>query len=70
MNDIYALIDEHTEYLMTLTEEERLAYFRRALHSEPLDFSHESGETLYLVRAHFDNNAGESVQEKLRRLTL
>lgn len=67
-SEIYTLIDEITGYLATLTKEERIAWFRKTMYAEPLNFVKEIDGTLYAVRAFFKEEATENVYEKLDRI--
>ena len=46
-DDIYKVIDEIADYLATLTKEERIAWFKRNMYLEPLNFVKEIDGTLY-----------------------
>ena len=62
---LHKQLDELFALLETKTREERLEYFKRAFLT---DFLMEDGDTTYIVRAHFSDNATESLQEKAERL--
>ena len=68
--EIYTLLDEITDYLATLTKEERIAWFRQSMYLEPLNFVKEIDSTLYAVRVCFKDDAGENITEKVERIVL
>lgn len=67
-SEIYTLIDEITDYLTTLTKEERVSWFRQTMYAEPLNFVKEIDGTLYAVRAFFKEDAAENIYDKLGRI--
>ena len=69
-DDIYKVIDEITEQLATLTKEERIAWFRKNMYLEPLNFIKEIDGTLYAVRTFFKEDAAENITEKVERIIL
>lgn len=69
-DDIYKVIDEISEQLATLTKEERIAWFRKNMYLEPLNFIKEIDGTLYAVRTFFKENAAENITEKVERIIL
>lgn len=69
-DEIYTLLDEITDYLATLTKEERIAWFRQSMYLEPLNFVKEIDGTLYAVRAFFKENASENIKDKVERIIL
>ena len=69
-DDIYTLIDEITDYLAGLAKEERIAWFKRNMYLEPLNFVKEIDGTLYAVRTFFKEDAKENITEKVERIIL
>lgn len=69
-DDIYKVIDEITDHLATLTKEERIAWFRKNMYLEPLNFVKEIDGTLYAVRTFFKEDATENITEKVERIIL
>lgn len=69
-DDIYKVIDEITDHLATLTKEERIAWFRKNMYLEPLNFVKEIDGTLYVVRTFFKEDATENITEKVERIIL
>lgn len=69
-NEIYVQIDLITDYLTTLTEQERIAWFRRSAYVQPLNFIKEINGTTYAVRAFFEEGAKENIVEKVQRIIL
>ena len=69
-DDIYKVIDEITDHLATLTKEVRIAWFKRNMYLEPLNFVKEIDGTLYAVRTFFKEDAKENITEKVERIIL
>ena len=69
-NEIYTHIDSITDYLATMTKQERTAWFRRSAYVQPLNFLREIDGTTYAVRAFFSENARENITEKVQRIIL
>ena len=61
-NEIYTHIDSITDYLATMTKQERIAWFRRSTYAQPLNFIREIDGTTYAVRAFFRENITDKVQ--------
>lgn len=59
-------IQEITDLLAAMTKEQRLAWFKRTMYAEPLEFIREIDGTVYAVRSHFQPDAGEN--EKVGRV--
>lgn len=68
--EIYTLLDEITDYLATLTKEERIAWFQQSMYLEPLNFVKEIDGTLYAIRTFFKENASENIKGKVERIIL
>ena len=69
-DDIFKIIDDITEYLKTLTKEQRIAWFEKNMYIEPLSFTKEIDGTLYVVRTLFKEDAKENIAEKIQRIVL
>ena len=69
-NEIYTHIDRITDHLATMTKQERIAWFRRSAHVQPLNFIREIDGTTYAVRAFFSEDARENITEKVQRIIL
>ena len=69
-NEIYTHIDSITDYLATMTKQERIAWFRRSAYVQPLNFLWEIDGTTYAVRAFFSEDARENITEKVQRIIL
>ena len=69
-DDIFKIIDDITEYLKTLTKEQRIAWFKKNMYIEPLSFTKEIDGTLYVVRTLFKEDAKENIAEKIQRIVL
>lgn len=65
---IRALIDDITESLAAMTQEERLAWFGRSQYPRPINFQKEIDGTVYTVNAHFNSESKESIKEKAERI--
>ena len=68
--DIFDIIEEITNHLATLTKEERIAWFKKNMYIEPLNFTKEIDGTLYAVRTFFKEDANENIAEKVQRIVL
>lgn len=68
--DIFDIIEEITNHLATLTKEERIAWFKKNMYIEPLNFVKEIDGTLYAVRTFFKEDANENIAEKVQRIVL
>lgn len=69
-NEIYTHIDSITDYLATMTKQERIAWFRRSAYVQPLNFIKEIDGTVYAVRAFFKEDARENITDKVQRIVL
>ena len=69
-NEIYTHIDSITDHLATMTEQERIAWFRRNAYVQPLNFLREIDGTTYAVRTFFSEDARENITEKVQRIIL
>ena len=68
--DIFDIIEEITNHLATLTKEERIAWFKKNMYIEQLNFVKEIDGTLYAVRTFFKEDANENIAEKVQRIVL
>ncbi|MDD3417289.1 MAG: transposon-encoded TnpW family protein [Lachnospiraceae bacterium] len=68
--DIREVIQDITDMLATMTQEERLTWFCQAQYPHPVNFQKEIDGTVYTANAHFNATASESVQEKTERILL
>ena len=69
-DQIYEILDDITDYLLTLTREQRPEWFRKTQYPHPIHFEMEMGDTVYTVSAHFSDAARESLKEKAERIVL
>lgn len=69
-NEIYTHIDSITDYLATMTKQERIAWFRRSAYVQPLNFLWEIDGTTYAVRVFFSEDARENITDKVQRIIL
>jgi hypothetical protein len=68
--EIFDIIEEITNHLATLTKEERIAWFKKNMYIEQLNFVKEIDGTLYAVRTFFKEDANENIAEKVQRIVL
>ena len=68
--DIFDIIEEITNHLAKLTKEERIAWFKKNMYIEQLNFVKEIDGTLYAVRTFFKEDANENIAEKVQRIVL
>ena len=68
--EIFDIIEEITNHLAALTKEERIAWFKKNMYIEPLNFVKEIDGTLYAVRTFFKEDAKENIVEKIQRIVL
>ena len=69
-NEIYTQLDRITDHLATMTKQERIAWFRRSVYVQPLNFIREIDGTTYAVRAFFSEDARENITDKVQRIIL
>lgn len=69
-DELYAIIDDITAMLMTMSKDERIAWFRRTQHPHPINFSTEIDGTVYSVTTHFNEASSETLLEKTERIIL
>ena len=67
VEEIWAKVEQETAYLTTLSQEQRLAWFREHQYPRPISFEREIGGTIYTVNAHFSKGA-ETVDGKVNRI--
>ena len=67
VEEIWAKMEQETAYLATLSQEQRLAWFREHQYPHPISFEREIGGTVYTVNAHFSKGA-ETVDGKVNRI--
>lgn len=67
---IQNILDEITAMLMTMSKEQRIAWFRRTQHPHPINFESEIDGTVYSVSTHFNEAASETLLEKTERIIL
>ena len=68
--EIFDIIEEITNHLATLTKEERIAWFKKNMYIEQLNFVKEIDGTRYAVRTFFKEDANENIAEKVQRIVL
>ena len=68
--EIFDIIEEITNHLATLTKEERIAWFKKNMYIEQLNFVNEIDGTLYAVRTFFKEDANDNLAEKVQRIVL
>ena len=67
VEEIWAKMEQETAYLATLSQEQRLAWFREHQYPHPISFEREIGGTVYTVNAHFSEDA-EIANGKVKRI--
>ena len=67
VEEIWAKVEQETAYLATLSQEQRLAWFREHQYPHPISFEREIGGTVYTVNAHFSKDA-ETAEGKVNRI--
>ena len=67
VEEIWAKVEQETAYLTTLSQEQRLAWFREHQYPHPISFEREIGGTVYTVNAHFSKEA-ETADGKVNRI--
>ena len=67
VEEIWAKVEQETAYLTTLSQEQRLAWFREHQYPRPISFEREIGGTVYTVNAHFSEDA-ETADGKVNRI--
>ena len=66
---IQKLLQEHYYELNQMTKDERLQYFRSICNENNLNFEKEINGTVYKVNTYFDENADETILQKILRIT-
>ena len=67
VEEVWANVEQETAYLATLSQEQRLAWFREHQYPRPISFEREIGGTVYTVNAHFSEDA-ETADGKVNRI--
>ena len=67
VEEVWANVEQETAYLSTLSQEQRLAWFREHQYPHPISFEREIGGTVYTVNAHFSKEA-ETADGKVIRI--
>ena len=67
VEEVWAKVEQETAYLATLSQEQRLAWFREHQYPHPISFEREIGGTVYTVNAHFSENT-ETADRKVNRI--
>ena len=67
LEEVWANVEQEIAYLATLSQEQRLAWFREHQYPRPISFEREIGSTVYTVNAHFSEDA-ETADGKVNRI--
>ena len=67
LEEVWANVEQEIAYLATLSQEQRLAWFREHQYPRPISFEREIGGTVYTVNAHFSEDA-ETPEGKVKRI--
>ena len=69
-NEFLKAFDEIDEILSRKTKEERLEYFSKIGFPRNLNFNLDFGNSIIMVRTHFEGNRNETVSETIERIVL
>ena len=69
-NEFLKAFDEIDEILSRKTKEERLEYFSKISFPRNLNFNLDFGNSVIMVRTHFEGNRNETVSETIERIVL
>ena len=69
-SEIYKYLDEIDEILSRKTKEERLEYFSKIGFPRNLNFNLDFGNSVIMVRTHFESTRDETVSETIERIVL
>ena len=69
-SEIYKYLDEIDEILSRKTKEERLEYFSKIGFPRNLNFNLDFGNSVIMVRTHFEGTRDETVSETIERIVL
>ncbi len=69
-NEFLKAFDEIDEILSRKTKEERLEYFSKIGFPRNLNFNLDFGNSVIMVRTHFEGNRNETVSETIERIVL
>ena len=67
LEEVWANVEREIAYLATLSQEQRLAWFREHQYPRSISFEREIGGTVYTVNAHFSEDA-ETADGKVNRI--
>ena len=68
LEEVWANVEQEIAYLATLSQEQRLAWFREHQYPRPISFEREIDGTVYTVNAHFSEKATETAEGKVNRI--
>ena len=69
-NEFLKAFDEIDEILSRKTKEERLEYFSKIGFPRNLNFNLDFGNSVIMVRTHFEGSRNETVSEAIERIVL
>lgn len=69
-NEFSKAFDEIDEILSRKTKEERLEYFSKIGFPRNLNFNLDFGNSIIMVRTHFEGSRNETVSEAIERIVL
>lgn len=69
-NEFLKAFDEIDEILSRKTKEERLEYFSKIGFPRNLNFNLDFGNSIIMVRTHFEGSRNETVSEAIERIVL
>ena len=67
-DEVMARIDKTVAYLASLSHTERINWLKEHQYSRPISFERKIGGTVYSVNAHFNGDAAEAVEQKVKRI--
>lgn len=69
-SEIFKAFDEIDEILSRKTREERLEYFSKICFPRNLNYNLDFGNSVIMVRTHFEGSRDETVSETIERIVL
>ena len=69
-NEFFKTFDEINEILSRKAKEERLEYFSKIGFPRNLNFNLDFGNSIIMVRTHFEGSRNETVSEAIERIVL
>lgn len=67
-DEVMEKIDETAVFLASLSHADRLDWLKKHQYCHPISFEREIDGTVYIVNAHFSEDAAESAEGKVNRI--